>query len=168
MWGAVRWTVVSRARSGGVDAVEQRPSLGGAAMVRAEGGQAGVVGGCGPGAGLATAAQPQDGGGHGQLDGAGLRAALLLGQAAAQLVGALSLGESRLVPRLAVEAAGQAEPQDQGEPVRYVMGGEALAGERLGLRVASLRVEGEDQSIAGGRRTNTPNGTIFVAVPLKT
>ncbi|MFD5121381.1 hypothetical protein [Streptomyces sp. NPDC058385] len=91
-------------------------------------------------------------GGHCQLDGAALWPPLFLGPNAAQLVGALRLHESLLVADLAVEGAGQAEPQDQGQSVRYAQGGQGLAGDRLGLWVASQRVQGEGQSAAGGRR----------------
>lgn len=102
-----------RACSTGVDAVEQGPSLGGAAVIRAESGQAGVVRRRRELAGLGVTAQAQEGGGRGQFNGAGFRAVLLLGQAAAQFVGALRFGESVLVAVLATQAAGQPETQDQ-------------------------------------------------------
>ncbi|MFI9773832.1 hypothetical protein ACIHCV_03785 [Streptomyces sp. NPDC051956] len=108
--------------------------------------------GCGLATGFGSSVQPQQGSGRGQFDGALVRTALALGQSAVQLVGPLRLGEGILVAGLAVEAAGQAEPQDQGRPVEFAMNGQRLAGERLSLLVAPLRVEGEYQSVAGGRR----------------
>ncbi|GAA2286122.1 hypothetical protein GCM10010415_65640 [Streptomyces atrovirens] len=118
--------------------------------------------GCGPEAGLATAAQPQQGGGHGRLDGAGLRAAPLPRQTAAQFVGALRLGESLLVAGLAVEAAGQCgqylgavraqlqglrvfgSEEPAGDRKRRVVGGEGLGVAALG----SCRERGD--ASAGG------------------
>lgn len=76
----------------------------------------------------------------------------MFGQSAVQPVGALYLGEDVFVAGLAVEAAGQAEAQDEGRPVTFGTGGQGLAGECLGLLVTSLRIEGEDQPIAGDRR----------------
>ncbi|MEU6988692.1 hypothetical protein ABZ946_35700 [Streptomyces sp. NPDC046324] len=116
-----------RSCSNAVDTIEQRPGLPGATVTRAKGGQAGLSGGCGQRTGLGVTPQTEEGGGHGQLDCAGFRAALLFGQTAAQLLGTLGFGESLLVAALTVEAAGQTETQYQGEPVRYAMGGECLA-----------------------------------------
>ncbi len=107
-------------------------------VVRTEGGQTGVVGSHGLGAGLGVTAQPQEGGGHGQFDGAGLRATLLLGQAAAQLVGAPRLVESLFMTGLTVEAACQTEPKGEGESVRKGWSSERLPGKRLGLRPCPL------------------------------
>ncbi|GGV63634.1 hypothetical protein GCM10010277_69840 [Streptomyces longisporoflavus] len=72
------------------------------------------------------AAQLQEGGGHDKIDGAGLLTALLRGQTAVQLGGALGLGESLLMAALPVEAAGQAQPQNQEQPVRFAQRGQGL------------------------------------------
>lgn len=85
---------------------------------------AGVVSGCGPDAGFSIAAQLQGRGSHDKLHGAGLLAALLRGQTAVQFVGVCALSESFLVAGLPVEAAGQAEPQRQAQPVRFAMRGQ--------------------------------------------
>lgn len=61
--------------SDAVYAVEQFLGLDGAAVIRTEQGQAGIVGSRGTGAGLGGAAQSQQGGRQSQLDGAGLGAA---------------------------------------------------------------------------------------------
>ncbi|MFF2476596.1 hypothetical protein [Streptomyces sp. NPDC058066] len=117
-------------------------------MVWAEGSQAGIVSGCGQDAGFGIAAQPRQGGGKGQFDSASIWMALALRQTAVQvrqtavqLVGTLRLGQGLFVAGLAVEAACQTEPQDQGQLVGCAMGGQGLAGERLGLRLAPLSVE---------------------------
>ncbi len=89
-------------------------------MVRAEDGQTGVVTGHRPRPRLVATAQPEQRGGHGQIDGARLRALLHGGQTAVQPLSALRLGERLLVPVLTAETAGQIEPQDEGEPLRQV------------------------------------------------
>lgn len=101
--------------------------------------------------GIGSAAQPQEGISKDQFDGARIWMALVTGQSAMQLVSALRLGEGLFMAALAVEAASQAESQDDGRPVTYTMGGQGLAGDCFGLLVAPLRIEGEDQPIAGGR-----------------
>src|SRR5690606_21152751 len=92
-----------------VDLLPQCPGLDGAAGVPGGGGQAGIVCGGGPLTGLGGAAQPREGVGEGQVDGAGVRETLVSGQAAVQLVGGPRLGEGVVVAALAVEAACQAE-----------------------------------------------------------
>ncbi|MFE5174896.1 hypothetical protein [Streptomyces sp. NPDC056634] len=119
--------MASRLRSSAVDAVEQRLGFDSALMVWAEGSQAGIVSGCGQDAGFGIAAQPRQGGGKGQFDSASIWMALALRQTAVQLVGTLRLGQGLFVAGLAVEAACQTEPQDQGQPVGCAMGGQGLA-----------------------------------------
>jgi hypothetical protein len=62
------------------------------------------------------------------------------------------------VAALPVEAASQ----DKGRPVTFGTGHQGLAGDCLGLLVTSLRVEGEDQPIAGGLCQEWP-GPIMAA-----
>lgn len=60
-----------------------------------------------------------------------------------QLTGALRLGEGLLVAGLAVEAACQAEPHCQSQPVRFRIGGQGLAGAcpASGWRSCALRAK---------------------------
>ncbi|GAA3085421.1 hypothetical protein GCM10010449_06440 [Streptomyces rectiviolaceus] len=78
---------------------------------------------CGLEAGFGITAQPQQGGGKGQFDSACIWMALPLGQTVVELGGVLRLGQGLFVAGLAVQAACQPEPQDQGRPVGCVMGG---------------------------------------------
>ncbi|HBF84235.1 MAG TPA: hypothetical protein DD420_31200, partial [Streptomyces sp.] len=83
--------------------------------------------------------------------GADLLTALLRGRTAVQGVGTRSLGEGLLDTDPPVEAAGQAEPQRQAQPVRFAERGRSLTGKRLSVPVAPLRVEGENHSVTGCR-----------------
>ncbi|MFE0416557.1 hypothetical protein [Streptomyces tendae] len=86
----------------------------------------------GPATGLGNAPQPEQGGGEGRFDGARFWKALVVGKRAVQLFSAPCLGEGVFVAGLAVEAASQTEPQDQGHRVtlRDVLRAAALAAHR--------------------------------------
>ncbi|CAM5327782.1 hypothetical protein SALBM217S_01736 [Streptomyces griseoloalbus] len=97
---------------------DQFPGLRGAAVVRAEDGPTGVVTGRRPDPRLVTAAQAEQRRGHGQIDGAGFLVPLRRGGSAVRHLDRLQFGERLRMAGLAVETAGQVEPQDQDEPLR--------------------------------------------------